>query len=127
MTMAEVMPHGDTLYLSDWLLPWRALRVIRFYASALAIAHSKAHVMTTQIAILTAACKAAVRYDESICGAAARGEVDLRENGGGVSTGDELDALYEDWMEKARAALAMTQICGVSAPEIVNTRATSND
>jgi hypothetical protein len=55
---------------------------------------------------LTAACEAALRYDDAIAGRAARGEVDLRDAGGGVATGDDLDALYFDWMEKAREAVA---------------------
>jgi hypothetical protein len=55
---------------------------------------------------LVAACEAALRYDAGICGRAARGEVDLIESGGGVAAGDDLDALYLDWVTKARAALA---------------------
>lgn len=59
-----------------------------------------------EIARLREACLAAIRYDDSICGRAARGEYDLRESGGGIATGDDLDALYEDWINKARAVLA---------------------
>jgi hypothetical protein len=55
---------------------------------------------------LLAACEAAIQYDEGILGRAARGEVDLRESGGGVATGEDLDALYNDWITKARAAIA---------------------
>lgn len=54
---------------------------------------------------LLEACKAAVRYDESIAGRAARGQVNLLETGG-VAEGQDLDALYNDWIGKARAAIA---------------------
>lgn len=50
-------------------------------------------------------CEAAIRYDDSIAGKAARGEANLREAGGGVVTGDDLDALYNDWISKARKAM----------------------
>lgn len=52
-----------------------------------------------------AACEAAMRYDASICGRAARGEYSMAQ-GVSYAEGDDLDALYEDWTEKAKAALA---------------------
>lgn len=55
---------------------------------------------------LVAACEAAIRYDECILGRAARGEVDLTNPDATIATGDDLDALYADWINKARAALA---------------------
>jgi hypothetical protein len=47
---------------------------------------------------LLAACEAALRYDEAIRRHASKGQswVD----------GDDLDALYEDWIDKSRAAVA---------------------
>lgn len=64
------------------------------------------------VADLLAACEAALRYDESILGQAARGNVDLLNTGLGVAEGEDLDSLYEDWMSKAHAAIAKTK--GVS-------------
>lgn len=55
---------------------------------------------------LLEACEAAMQYDQSIMGRAARGEVDLLESGAGVAEGDDLDTLYLDWMTKAWAAVA---------------------
>lgn len=52
------------------------------------------------------ACQAAIRYDDSIFGRAARGEVNLLESGAGIAEGKDLDALYDDWISKANAALA---------------------
>ena len=46
---------------------------------------------------------AVVAYDESIAGAAARGGVPLREGGGGVASGAELDRLYDVMVTVARA------------------------
>lgn len=58
---------------------------------------------------LLVACKAALAYDQSIVGRAARGEVDLLRRGGGISYGCDLDGLYDDWISKAKAAIAMTK------------------
>ena len=55
------------------------------------------------------ACLAAKRYDASIAGRATRGEVDLREAGGGIASGDDLDALYFDWQKKATTAIAKVE------------------
>lgn len=71
---------------------------------AAAIAAERAGWATREAAYL-AACRAALEYDAGICGQAARGEVDLRDAGGGVATGEELDALYGRWQELARKAL----------------------
>lgn len=56
---------------------------------------------------LLAACRAALAYDASIAGRAARGDCELRNEGGGIATGDDLDALYMDWITKAREAIAL--------------------
>ncbi len=56
--------------------------------------------------VLREACEAALRYDEGICGRAARGEVDLLGTGAGIAEGVDLDTLYDDWISKAKAALA---------------------
>jgi len=53
---------------------------------------------------LIAACQAAVKYDASIYGKAARGEVTIAE-GMGIAQADDLDDLYLDWITKSRAAL----------------------
>jgi hypothetical protein len=62
------------------------------------------------IAVLIAACRAAIAYDEAI---ARHGLVDdckpLAGQFGAVTQGDDLDALYMDWMTKARAALALLE------------------
>jgi hypothetical protein len=50
---------------------------------------------------------AAIRYDDSIAGKAARGQVSLLAEGGGVISGDDLDKLYFDWQAKSRKALKM--------------------
>ena len=55
---------------------------------------------------LLSACQAALAYDQSILGRAARGEVDLLADGGGVATGDDLDRLYAAMVGAARAAIA---------------------
>lgn len=55
---------------------------------------------------LLIACQAAIRYDESIAGKAIRGDVDLLATGGAIAASDNLDALYADWIDKARAAIA---------------------
>ena len=59
-----------------------------------------------RVKVLTEACEAALRYDEGICGRAARGEVDLLGTGAGIAEGVDLDTLYDDWISKAKAALA---------------------
>lgn len=61
---------------------------------------------------LKEACEAAVAYDNSIAGAAARGEVNL-DNPVAYSTADDLDDLYMDWQQKSRKALDMIE--GVEA------------
>ena len=55
---------------------------------------------------LVEAAEAAIRYDESIAGRATRGEYDLSGSGYGVAEGEDLDALYLDWITKAKAAIA---------------------
>ena len=52
------------------------------------------------------ALEAANRYDQAITGKAVRGEYNLREGGGAVAEGDDLDALYFDWQAKVKGALA---------------------
>jgi hypothetical protein len=58
---------------------------------------------------LLAACRAVLRYDGSILGRAARGEVDLLEKGGAVASGDDLDELYNAMVDAARAAIAKAE------------------
>lgn len=55
------------------------------------------------------ACLAALRYDDSILGKCARGETRITDQGLGFSDAEELDALYADWMTKARAAIAIVE------------------
>ena len=55
------------------------------------------------------ACKAAIRYDQSIAGRARRGEVDLLKDGGGSAAGEDLDALYADWISKSQAAIVLVE------------------
>lgn len=55
---------------------------------------------------LLEACKAALRYDASVLGRAAGGEVDLLKDGGGLASGDDLDELYYDWQLKSKDAVA---------------------
>ena len=54
---------------------------------------------------LLEACEAALKYNASIAGKAIRDEVEIKE-GLALATGDDLDALYFDWMSKARTAIA---------------------
>lgn len=63
--------------------------------------------MQTQglIHLLIRACEAVERYDSSIAGRATRGEVSLKEGGGGIAEGEDLDRLYLDMVSKTRAAL----------------------
>ncbi len=58
---------------------------------------------------LLAACKAALRYDASICGAAARGEVKYTDGDVAYADTEEPDALYMDWISKAKAAIAKAE------------------
>lgn len=51
------------------------------------------------------ACRAALRYDASICGRAIRNEVTMLETGDAVAEGADLDALYFDWQDKAKAVV----------------------
>lgn len=55
-------------------------------------------------AALRALVKACLAYDQGIIGRAARAEYDLRESGGAIATGKDLDALYEAWMKEAERA-----------------------
>ncbi len=58
---------------------------------------------------LVAASEAALRYDSSILGRAATGKCDeLKESGGAMANGEDLDSLYFDWQTKA--ATAMEQV-----------------
>lgn len=67
-------------------------------------AHNNARLIAAAPELL-AAVEAAIRYDQSIGGAAARGEYDLH-NGIATAHGDDLDAMYEDWINKSKAAYA---------------------
>jgi hypothetical protein len=39
--MSELLADGTKLNLLDWLLPWRARKIIRFYAAAMSIEKTK--------------------------------------------------------------------------------------
>lgn len=54
---------------------------------------------------LLAACDAAIAYDVAIQKYARNGRIDLRQDGSGIATGDDLDALYDAWVSAARAAI----------------------
>lgn len=51
------------------------------------------------------ACMAAVAYDAAIQKRAVNGAVNIMDTGGAVAEGDDLDALYADWINKARAVV----------------------
>lgn len=51
------------------------------------------------------ACGAALRYDMAIRKRAERGDVTTDSQQGAWAGGDDLDALYEDWITKSRRAL----------------------
>lgn len=55
---------------------------------------------------LLGACDAALRYDEALQKRAVDGEVEIMATGGAVAMGDDLDALYSDWITKVSAAIA---------------------
>lgn len=59
------------------------------------------------LAAALAAARAAVAYDDSLYGCAARGEHYTNELGVEASTSDELDELYDDWQKKARVAIEL--------------------
>lgn len=50
-------------------------------------------------------CRAVVDYDNSILGRATNGEYDLREGGGGVANGDDLDKLYFAMVDGAKRVM----------------------
>lgn len=54
------------------------------------------------------ACCAAIKYDEAIRRRADNGDFELDARGA-IAEGHDLDALYEDWMTKARAAVQPSQ------------------
>lgn len=62
--------------------------------------------LESQLALARLACEAAIAYDNSIIGKAARGEVELNDMGAAYSDATDLDLLYADWQEKSKAALA---------------------
>ena len=55
---------------------------------------------------LLEACEAALAYDVAILGRAAKGEYDLLTEGGAITEGEDLDQLYDNWISKAKAAIA---------------------
>ncbi len=57
---------------------------------------------------LVKAAKAALKYDESIAGRATRGEYDMAGSHA-VGEGDDLDALYLDWITKSGAAIKLAK------------------
>jgi hypothetical protein len=60
-------------------------------------------------AALLAACKAAIAYDRAIYRRAATGEIVENLARGAIAEGEDLDALYADWIDKARAAIAKAE------------------
>lgn len=73
-------------------------------ATVLLVRHAAA------LAAAAEACQAALRYDEAIIKRAIDGDIKIMETGGAVAMGDDLDALYEDLMGKARDALGLPRI-----------------
>lgn len=63
-------------------------------------------VVSDQLASAEEACEAACRYDDAIAKRAETGDVELIDGGGSIARGADLDALYCDWMHKARAVIA---------------------
>lgn len=57
---------------------------------------------------MLAACEAAIEYDNAIRKTADDGDYEL-DPLGAVAEGCNLDALYHNWMEKARAALSLAK------------------
>lgn len=55
---------------------------------------------------LLAACEATVRYDDAIRKRVIDGKVSIMATGGAIAMGDDLDQLYVDMADKARAAIA---------------------
>lgn len=55
------------------------------------------------------ACKAAIKYDEAIRARTRNGQFERASNGA-ITTGADLDALYEDWMLKSRAVLKKVEV-----------------
>lgn len=55
---------------------------------------------------LVSAAQAAINYDNAIIKRVANGRVNIMDTGGGIAMGDDLDALYLDWITKAQQALA---------------------
>lgn len=96
------MPPDPTL--SQWLTQ---------YAERAHVAPAEAGKMREAAGIVTRAreaCEAAVGYDAAIRRRASSGRFTRLADGGGSARGDDLDALYDDWITKARRALGETGI-----------------
>jgi hypothetical protein len=64
--------------------------------------------LTLAAPMMYEACKAAVRYFEAISGRAADQEYEPRE-WGAITTGQDLDDLFNDWMRKAFCGIAQAE------------------
>ena len=74
-------------------------------AYCLGIPHGPAMKLFRDHFALLAACEAALAYDAALQKRVVDGQVNIMETGGGVAMGDDLDALYDDWINKTRSAL----------------------
>ncbi len=63
--------------------------------------------LRTQLAGLRGASEAGIAYDKALQKRAVNGTVHIMETGGAVAMGDDLDSLYDDWIDKCRAVLAV--------------------
>ena len=59
-----------------------------------------------RLEIAREALEAAMRYDTAIQEYGATGDVGFKQDGTSYAVGDDLDALYADWIDKSRTALA---------------------
>ena len=55
---------------------------------------------------LVAACDAALAYKEALGRRVVNGSISIIETGGAVAMGDDLDSLFDEWLSKAKKALA---------------------
>ena len=55
---------------------------------------------------LLEACEAAIKYNTAIQKRCIDGVINIMDTGGAVAMGDDLDDLYNDWINKARVAIA---------------------
>jgi hypothetical protein len=54
---------------------------------------------------LLEACEAAIRYDAALQKRVVNGVINIMDTGGAVAMGDDLDALYNDWIDKCGVAI----------------------